>query len=120
MDTYSESPNIAASYIYEVLLPAAKAPQLSVSIAEGETGMGPPGSGLDSLERRQQINLSTSTPVSPKCCLPHTHSRFAPTYTEHTLTSRFLLQQVAQCPTTSCLSSTCQWHLKLSAEGSQK
>lgn len=83
MDTYFESSNIAASNIYEVLLPAAKAPQLSVSIAEGETGMGPSGSGLDSLERRQQINLSTSTLVSPKCCLPHTHSRFAPTYPQH-------------------------------------
>lgn len=36
MGTYSESPNIAASYISKVLLPAAKAPQLSVSIAEGK------------------------------------------------------------------------------------
>lgn len=41
MGTYSESPNIAASYISEVLLPAAKSPQLSVSIAEGETSMSP-------------------------------------------------------------------------------
>ena len=36
MGTCSESPNIAASYISKVLLPAAKAPQLSVSIAEGK------------------------------------------------------------------------------------